>query len=126
MWKLKVMGQGLRSVRSSGDRALPPGFILVLAVAAMSWGGPLVRFATAPALAVAAWRLILSVAAIGLVLTVRGRWGDVTRLSGREWLLALAAGALDHLPLLHERGQLRDAGQHPADFRGAAFGAASR
>lgn len=94
MWKLKVMGERFRSVRSSGDRALPPGFILVLAVAAMSWGGPLVRFATAPALAVAAWRLILSVAAIGLVLTVRRRWGDVTRLSGREWLLALAAGAL--------------------------------
>ncbi len=33
---------------------------LVLGVLAISWGGPLVRFTTAPALTVAAWRLIFS------------------------------------------------------------------
>ena len=71
----------------------PPGLILLVAVAGMSWGGPLVRLATAPALAVAAWRLIFSTLIILLVLVVRRELG-VLRLERGEWVLALAAGVM--------------------------------
>lgn len=72
---------------------VPPGLVLFVAVAAMSWAGPLVRLATAPALVISAWRLILSVAIIAGVLAVRGGAG-VVRLSRREWGLAAASGLL--------------------------------
>ncbi len=71
----------------------PPGLILLVAVAGMSWGGPLVRLATAPALAVAAWRLIFSTLIILLVLVVRRELG-LLRLARGEWGLALAAGVM--------------------------------
>jgi drug/metabolite transporter (DMT)-like permease len=71
---------------------LPPGLVLFVAVAAMSWAGPLVRFATAPALAVAAWRLVFSMAFIAAILVVRGR--GLPRLDRREWGLAVVAGLL--------------------------------
>jgi drug/metabolite transporter (DMT)-like permease len=71
---------------------LPPGLVLVVAVAAISWAGPLVRFATAPALAIAAWRLIFSVVAVLLILAVRSRGAGLPRLTLTEWLLCLAAG----------------------------------
>ncbi len=71
---------------------------------AFSWAGPLVRLTDAPALAVAAWRLLFSVAFIALVLAVRcfartGRAGSEAppgggRLTRAEWLLACVAGCL--------------------------------
>ena len=63
---------------------LPPGLVLAAAVFAIRWAGPLVRFTTAPALVVAAWRLLFSVVAIAVVLTARRRWGDVLRLGRRD------------------------------------------
>ncbi|HEX6940367.1 MAG TPA: DMT family transporter, partial [Longimicrobiales bacterium] len=81
------------AVRGPG-RPLPPGPVLACAVFALGWAGPLVRFASAPALVIAAWRLLFSVAAIAAVLTLRRRWADLARLGGRDWLLALASGAL--------------------------------
>jgi drug/metabolite transporter (DMT)-like permease len=83
---------------SSGQGAEPradhgrvsPTAALVVAVFAISWAGPLVRFATAPALAISAWRLLMSLALIAVVLVVRRT--PVPRLSGRDWLLAGAAG----------------------------------
>lgn len=74
----------------AGHPAVSPTAALVVAVFAISWAGPLVRFASAPALAVSAWRLLLSVAFIALVLLVRRT--PVPRLSPRDWLLATAAG----------------------------------
>ena len=80
--------------RLTADRpALPPGLVLLVAVLAMSWGGPLVRYATAPALAVAAWRVALSVGIIAVVIAIRGDRGALRRLTHRDWGLALAAGA---------------------------------
>lgn len=70
--------------------AVSPTAALVVAVFAISWAGPLVRFASAPALAVSAWRLLMSVAFIAIVLLVRRT--PVPRLSHRDWLLATAAG----------------------------------
>jgi drug/metabolite transporter (DMT)-like permease len=76
---------------SSADRpVIPPGAALVVAVLAISWAGPLVRFTDAPALAVAAWRLIISVLFIAGVLLIRGT--PPPRLERRDWLLAVAAG----------------------------------
>ncbi len=70
----------------------PPGVILLVAVLAMSWGGPLVRFATAPALAVAAWRVSFSVLFIAAVVLLRDRGAAIRRLSGRDWALGLLSG----------------------------------
>lgn len=89
------IGAGIASpVQATRVRPLPPGFVLVAAVAAMSWAGPLVRFATAPALAIAGWRLLLSVAVVAAALTLRRRWGEALRLPAGDWLLALGSGAL--------------------------------
>jgi len=73
---------------------LPPGVALFGAVAAVSFAGPLVRFSTAAALVISAWRLLFSVGIIGLILLGRRRVLGGTRLSAREWLLAGAAGIL--------------------------------
>lgn len=75
-------------------RPLPPGLVLVAAVLAIAWAGPLIRFATAPALAVSMWRLIISVAFIALVLALRqGSLDGVGPvLRGRGGVLALMAG----------------------------------
>lgn len=73
---------------------LRPGLILLLAVFAMSWAGPLVRLSEAPPLAIAAWRLVFSVAFIGLVLAGRGRGARSAELLPGEWGLAAAAGVL--------------------------------
>jgi drug/metabolite transporter (DMT)-like permease len=70
--------------------AIPPAAALVVAVLAISWAGPLVRFTTAPALAVATWRLLISVAFIAAVLLVRRT--PPPRLSRADWLFAAAAG----------------------------------
>ncbi|MEX1182222.1 MAG: DMT family transporter [Gemmatimonadota bacterium] len=77
--------------RAAGDRpAVPPAAALLTAVLAISFAGPLVRFTDAPALAVAAWRLTLSVLFVGAVLAVRRT--PRPRLSRREWGLAVAGG----------------------------------
>ena len=73
---------------------LPPVLVLVVAVAAMSWAGPLVKFATAPPQVVSAWRLVYSVALIAVVLAVRRTPFAAFRLSQRHWLLAALAGVL--------------------------------
>lgn len=73
---------------------LPPLLVLVVAVAAMSWAGPLVKFATAPAAVVSAWRLVFSVAFIALVLAFRSTSLSAFRLTRQELLLAVLAGVL--------------------------------
>ncbi len=80
-----------------GARARPfpaPGFVLLVAVLAVSWAGPLVRFTTAPALAVALWRLIFSVAFIAVVVGARGAVRQALRLRPREWALAVVSGVM--------------------------------
>jgi drug/metabolite transporter (DMT)-like permease len=69
---------------------VPPAVALGVAVLAVSWAGPLVRFTDAPALAVATWRLVISVLFIAVVLAVRGT--PMPRLSPRDWALAATAG----------------------------------
>lgn len=82
------------AVAEAGAKArhapVPPGAALVVAVLAMSWAGPLVRFTDAPALAVAAWRLVIAAAFIFVVLLVRGE--RMPRLAPVEWVLACLSG----------------------------------
>lgn len=54
----------------------------------MGASGPLVRFSDAPALAIAAWRLVFAVALIALL---RARSGGI-RPHGREWRAAIVGG----------------------------------
>lgn len=73
---------------------LPPALVLAVAVVAVSWAGPLIRFSHAPALAIATWRLVFSVACIALVVGLSGgpvQWRDLSR---REIGLAVAAGLM--------------------------------
>lgn len=72
--------------------ALPPGVVLVAAVLAVSWAGPLVRFTDAPALAISAWRLLLSVALLAVIVLVRGRLSELRALGRRDRVLALIGG----------------------------------
>jgi drug/metabolite transporter (DMT)-like permease len=73
---------------------LPPGLALFGAVAAVSFAGPLVRFSTAAALVISAWRLLFSVGIIGLILLARGSFLHGARLRGRDWALGIGAGFL--------------------------------
>jgi drug/metabolite transporter (DMT)-like permease len=57
---------------------MPPLVILVLAVLATTYAGPIVRFATAPAVAIAFWRLVL-VLPVTFGLAVRERQGPNVR-----------------------------------------------
>jgi drug/metabolite transporter (DMT)-like permease len=72
----------------------PPVLVLLVAVAAMSCGGPLIKFASAPPQVMAAWRLIFSIALIGVVLLLRRTKLSAFRLSRADWLLAVGAGIL--------------------------------
>ncbi len=75
-------------------RPLSPALVLVVAVLAMSWAGPLVRLSSAPALVISAWRLILSVVIIRLIMQVRRHGHVAVRLSIADWRLAVLAGLL--------------------------------
>lgn len=79
---------------STRDRPWPPGLILFGAVLAISWGGPLVRFTDAAALAVSMWRVLLAVLVIAVVLVWRGGWRSVLELSRGEWALAAVSGLM--------------------------------
>lgn len=87
----------MRDARASAEPAqrgvLPPGGVLFAAVLAVSWAGPLVRFTDAPALAISAWRLILSVALLTAIVLVRRRLHELRALSARDRMLALIGGA---------------------------------
>jgi drug/metabolite transporter (DMT)-like permease len=78
------------TARADQPPFIPPMAALLVAVLAISWAGPLVRFTDAPPLAIAAWRLLISVAFIALVLLVRRT--PPPRLAGRDWAFAAAAG----------------------------------
>jgi drug/metabolite transporter (DMT)-like permease len=70
-----------------------PWAVLTLAVIAISFGGPLTRLSNAHPLAVAAWRLGISLLVVaGFVIVGRG-WRQWRRLTRRELGAAIAAGA---------------------------------
>ena len=86
-------GSGTADGAASGPETapVPPGLVLVLAVLAVSTGSIFVRFAEAPALATAFWRMAFAVAVIA-PLTLRRAWREAPRMSRREVWAGLAAG----------------------------------
>jgi drug/metabolite transporter (DMT)-like permease len=71
---------------------MPPWVVLLVAVAAISFGGPLTRLAHAHPLAVAAWRVGLSLVGVTAFLLVSRGWRQWRTLTSRELGAALAAG----------------------------------
>lgn len=77
---------------ASRPAALPA--VLALAVLGISISGPLARLADAPALAIAAWRMLLALVVVGVMLLVTGSHREWRVLARRDLLVALGAGAL--------------------------------
>jgi drug/metabolite transporter (DMT)-like permease len=71
---------------------MPPWAVLVVAVVAISFGGPLTRLASAHPLAVAVWRLGLSLVVVGAFLVGGRGWRQWRALTRTELGAALAAG----------------------------------
>ncbi len=69
-----------------------PLLVMLVAVVAMSWAAPLIRLASAPPLAIAAWRLtIASLVLAPAFAASRGR-AEWARLGGSERRIAVVAG----------------------------------
>jgi drug/metabolite transporter (DMT)-like permease len=83
------------AARPAEDERPPvaPALVLAMSVFAVSWAAPLVRFATAPPLAISFWRLAFSCALIALLLAARGEWRELRTLSRSGWALSVLAGA---------------------------------
>jgi drug/metabolite transporter (DMT)-like permease len=71
---------------------MPPWVVLAAAVAAISFGGPLSRLAHAHPLAIAVWRLGLSLLAVGGFLLTSQGWRQWRTLTTAELLAAAAGG----------------------------------
>jgi drug/metabolite transporter (DMT)-like permease len=71
---------------------VPPWVVLALAVIAVSFGGPLTRLAHAHPLAVAVWRLGLSLVVVAAFLFAGRGWRQWRTLTRTELAAALAAG----------------------------------
>ncbi len=68
--------------------------VLTFAVVGASWAAVLVRLADAPAVAVAFWRLALSVLLLALpALILSGQWRDMSRAVRSDWGWMALAGA---------------------------------
>lgn len=72
---------------------MPPWLVLTVAVIAISFGGPLSRLANAHPLAIAVWRIGLSLIAIGAFLVAGRGWRQWRTLTRMELAAAAAAGA---------------------------------
>ncbi len=73
-------------------RVLP--FVLAAAILGISISGPLARLSSAEPLAIAAWRLTLSLAVVGGFVLGTGTWREWRTLSRRDLGVALLAGAM--------------------------------
>src|SRR5437588_9862244 len=67
-------------------------WVLALAMVGFSFGGPLVRLSNSDAVAIAAWRLALSLVIVSAFLLVTREWRDWGRLTFPELTIAILAG----------------------------------
>ena len=70
---------------------LSPLLVLVVALLGISASGPLVRLSSAPAIAIAVWRLGLSLVVVAVALAVTGSWRELRRLRAGDLAIALGA-----------------------------------
>jgi drug/metabolite transporter (DMT)-like permease len=68
--------------------------ILLLAIGGISTSGPLTRLSAAPSLAIAAWRLGLSLVVVFVALVMTGGWRQLRQLRRRDLGVAIAAGGM--------------------------------
>jgi len=73
---------------------MPPLVVLALSVLGISFAGPLIRLSHADPLAIAVWRLAISMLLIGGIVTAMGSWRQWRRLSRADLAIALGAGAM--------------------------------
>lgn len=71
-----------------------PGLVLLLAIVGISVAAPLVRLSSAHPVAIAVWRLVISLALLGGALAVTRGWRAWRVLSGRDVTLGAGAGAM--------------------------------
>jgi drug/metabolite transporter (DMT)-like permease len=73
---------------------MSPLVVLALSILGISFAGPLIRLSHADPLAVAVWRLAISMMLIGAIVAVMGSWRQWRRLSRFDLAIALGAGAM--------------------------------
>lgn len=78
----------------SGARPRILPLVLASAILGMSVSGPLARLSDAHPLAIAAWRLAIALVLVAGFLTATRGWAEYRRLSRRDLLIALMAGAM--------------------------------
>lgn len=71
-----------------------PGIVLLLAIVGISFAAPLIRLSSAHPVAIAVWRLAISLALLGAALAITRGWRAWGALSARDVGLAVAAGAM--------------------------------
>ena len=71
-----------------------PLLVMLIAVVAMSWAAPLIRLASAPPLAIAAWRLAFASLILAPAFAAAGGRGEWTAQPARAGGLVVAAGVL--------------------------------
>ncbi len=69
-----------------------PYWILALSLLGIAFAGPLVRLSSADPLAIAVWRLALSILIVGVFLVATGEWRDWRKITPGELMLAAAGG----------------------------------
>ena len=74
------------------DRPKTVPLVLILAIAGISFAGPLTRLSHAEPLAIAVWRLGFSLAIVGAILAGTGQWRQWKSLSRGDLVSAVAAG----------------------------------
>ncbi|HRQ79375.1 MAG TPA: DMT family transporter, partial [Gemmatimonadaceae bacterium] len=67
--------------------------VFALAILGISVSGPLARLSASPPLAIAVWRLLLSMLIVAVPLVATGSWRELRALSGGDVAIALGAGA---------------------------------
>ena len=73
-------------------REISPYWVLALALAGISFAGPLVKLSRADPVAIAVWRLGLALGVVGLFLILTGQWRELRRITARELTLATIGG----------------------------------
>lgn len=73
---------------------MPPVLVLLLALIGIAASGPLVRTSHADPLAIAVWRLGLSLVVVAAALALTGSWRELRRVGTREVAIASGAGVM--------------------------------
>jgi drug/metabolite transporter (DMT)-like permease len=71
---------------------VPPVLTLLIALVAMSTSGPVIRLAATAPLAVATWRLVMTLGVVAVALVLTGTWRQLRRVAPRDLALATLAG----------------------------------